>query len=328
MRNSARIVPVVAAAFIAFIALTAIDAAVGQTFPSKPLRIIVPFPPGGGADITARVLADHLTKSFGQSVVVENRPGGSTIIGSELVARAPADGYTLLVVFPSFIINPSLRPKMPFDPLKDFKAVSQTMSVPMAIAVHPSVPAKSLQELIDLARTKPGELSYGTPGIGTTHHVMGEMLAQAAKIKLAHAPFQGGAPSLAAANGGHISMIYGNAIEIAPSVKTGRLRAIVVTSAERASVLPETPTMRESGYPELEATNWAGLVVPAATPNAAIARLNTEIVRALRSAEVQETFKGHGMSTVPTTPEQFQAFLQSESTRYAKVVHSAGVKAE
>jgi len=300
----------------------------GQTFPSKPMRIVVPFPPGGAADITSRVLSEHLAKGLGQPVLVENRPGGSTIIGSEVVARSPADGHTLLVVFPSFIINPALRKEMPFDPLKDFKAVGQTMSVPMAIAVNPSVPAKSLEELIALARARPGELSYGTPGIGTTHHVMGEMLKLAAKINITHAPFQGGGPALVAVTGGHITMMYGNATEIAPSVKSGKLRAIVVTSAERADVLPDVPTMREAGYPELEATNWSGLVVPAATPPAAIARLSAELMRALRSADVQDKFRSNGMSPAPTTPEQFGAFLQSESVRYAKVVREAGVKAD
>jgi tripartite-type tricarboxylate transporter receptor subunit TctC len=300
----------------------------GQTFPSKPIRIVVPFPPGGAADITSRVLSEHLAKGLGQPVLVENRPGGSTIIGSEVVARSPADGHTLLVVFPSFIINPALRKEMPFDPLKDFKAVGQTMSVPMAIAVNPSVPAKSLEELIALARARPGELSYGTPGIGTTHHVMGEMLKLAAKINITHAPFQGGGPALVAVTGGHITMMYGNATEIAPSVKSGKLRAIVVTSAERADVLPDVPTMREAGYPELEATNWSGLVVPAATPPAAIARLSAELMRALRSADVQDKFRSNGMSPAPTTPEQFGAFLQSESVRYAKVVREAGVKAD
>jgi tripartite-type tricarboxylate transporter receptor subunit TctC len=315
------------AAFIAA-AAQSIGVAHGQGFPSRPLRIVVPFPPGGAADITSRVLSEQLAKALGQPVLVENRPGGSTIIGSEVVARSPGDGHTLLVVFPSFIINPALRKEMPFDPLKDFKAVGQTMAVPMAIAVHPSVPARSLEELIALARARPGELSYGTPGIGTTHHVMGEMLKLAAKINITHAPFQGGGPSLVAVTGGHITMMYGNATEIAPSAKSGKVRAIVVTSAERADVLPEVPTMREAGYPELEATNWSGLVVPAATPPAAIARLNAELVRALRSADIQEKFRGHGMSPAPSTPEQFGAFLQSESARYTTVVREAGVKAD
>ena len=220
-----------------------------QTFPSKAVRIVVPFPPGGAADITSRVLAEHMAKGLGQSVLVENRPGGSTIIGAEVVASSPADGHTLLVVFPSFIINPALRHAMSFDPLKDFKAVAQTTSVPMAIAVNPSVPAQSLQELIALARTRPGEISYGTPGTGTTHHVMGEMLKLAAKINIVHAPFQGLAPALTAATGGHIQMVYGNVAEIAPSVKSGRMRAIVVTTAERADVLPDVPTMREARIP-------------------------------------------------------------------------------
>jgi len=305
-----------------------IGVAHAQTFPSKSVRIIVPFPPGGTADITSRVLAVHIAKGLGQTVVVENRPGGSTIIGTEVVARSPADGHTLLVVFPSFVINPALRREMSFDPLKDFKAVGQTMSVPMAIAVHPAVPARTLEELIALARARPGEISYGTPGTGTTHHVMGEMLRLAAKIELVHAPFQGGAPALVAATGGHLPMIYGNATEIAPSVKSGKLRAIVVTSPERAEVLPDVPTMRESGYPELEATNWSGMVVPSATPPSAVARLNAELMQALRNADTQDKFRSNGMSPQPGTPEEFGAFLQFESARYAKAVREAGVKVD
>jgi tripartite-type tricarboxylate transporter receptor subunit TctC len=305
-----------------------IGAAQAQTFPSRPLRIVAPFPPGGTADITSRVLAVHMAKGLGQSVVVENRPGGSTIIGTEHVARSPADGHTLLVVFPSFVINPALRRGMSFDPLKDFKAVGQTMSVPMAIALHPSVPAKTLEELIALARARPGQISYGTPGTGTTHHVMGEMLRLAMKIDLVHAPFQGGAPALLAITGGHIPMIYGNATEVAQSEKTGKLRVIVVTSPERAEVLPDVPTMRESGYPELEATNWSGMVVASATPPSAIVRLNAELVQALRNADTQEKFRSNGMSPAPGTPEEFGAFLQSESARYAKTVREAGVKVD
>ncbi len=299
-----------------------------QPYPSKPLRIVVPFPPGGAADLSARLLGEHLAKSLGQSVVIENRPGGSTIIGAEAVVRSPADGHTLLVVFPSFIVNPLLRSNMSFDPLKDFRAVGQTLNVPMVIAAHPAVPANNLKELIVLARAKPGELSYGTPGLGTTHHVMGEMLKLTAKINITHAPFQGGGPSLAAVTGGHIQLVYGNANEVAPSARSGKVKPIVVTSAERVDVMPDTQTMKEAGYPELEATNWAGLVVPAATPVAAIARLNKDLNAALASAEVQAKFKGFGMIPAPTTPEQFAAFLQSESARYAKAVKEAGVKAE
>jgi tripartite-type tricarboxylate transporter receptor subunit TctC len=313
--------------FAAAVAVLAL-AANAQPFPAKPLRVIVPFPPGGAADLSARLLGDHLARSLGQPVVIENRPGGSTIIGAEVVFRSPPDGHTILVVFPSFIINPLLRSNMAFDPLKDFRAVGQTLAVPMVIAAHPSVPANNLKELIALARAKPGELSYGTPGLGTTHHVMGELLKLTAKINIIHAPFQGGGPSLAAVTGGHIQLVYGNANEVAPSAKSGKVKAIVVTSNERADVLPDTPTMKESGFPELEATNWSGLVVPAATPQAAIARLNRDVNAALATPEVQAKFKGFGMVPTPTTPEQFGAFLQSESARYARVVREAGVKAE
>jgi tripartite-type tricarboxylate transporter receptor subunit TctC len=297
-----------------------------QSFPSKSVRIIVPFPPGGAADITSRVLAEHMRQGLGQPMIIENRPGGGAVIGYELAARA-SDGHTMLVVFPSFVINPSFR-RVAYDPIRDFKAVGQASSLPMAIAVSLSVPAKSLAELIALARAKPGSIAYGTPGIGTTHHVWGEMFRLAAGIDIAHAPYQGGGPAITAAAGGHLPMVIGNVTEIGPSAKSGKVRAIVVTTGERDPGLPDVPTIREAGYPALEATNWSGYVVPAATPQAAVSRLSAELVRALRSAEVEEKFKAQGMSPTPGTPEQFAAFLQSEQTRYAKVVREAGVKAD
>jgi tripartite-type tricarboxylate transporter receptor subunit TctC len=318
---------IVAAGLIAIIA-GMIGAAQAQTFPSKALRMIVPFPPGGAADVTSRVLAEHMAKGLGQPVIVENRPGGGAVIGYEVGARAPADGHTMLVVFPSFVINPAIRQGLSYDPLRDFKAVGQTIALPMAIAVNPSVPARTLQELIALARAKPGEIAYGTPGAGTTHHVITEMLKLAAKIDLTHAPFQGEAPALTAAAGGHLPMVLVNAFAIAPFAKSGKLRAIVVTSSERAEVFPDVPTVRESGYPELESTNWSGIVVPGATPPPAISRLNAELVRALRNPEIHEKLKAYGMSPAPGTPEQFAAFLQSEAARYARVVREAGIKAD
>ncbi|HYS84974.1 MAG TPA: tripartite tricarboxylate transporter substrate binding protein [Bradyrhizobium sp.] len=299
-----------------------------QTFPSKSLHIIVPFPPGGAADITSRLLGEHMGKGLGQSVIVENRPGGGAVIGYELGARAPGDGHTLLVVFPSFVINPTVKQGLKYDPLKDFKAVGQTISLSMAFAVNPSVPAKSIQELVAFARAKPGEIAYGTPGAGTTHHVIGEMFRLAANINIVHAPFQGEISALTAAAGGHLPMVFVNASAIAPFAKSGKIRPLAVTTPERAEVLPDVPTMREAGYPEIESTNWSGLVVPAATPPSAISRLNAELVRALRNAEIQEKLKTYGMSPAPGTPEQFGAFLQSEAARYAKVVREAGIKAD
>src|SRR2546427_198233 len=299
-----------------------------QPFPSKSLRIIVPFPPGGAADVTSRLLGEHMAKGLGQSVVVENRPGAGAVIGYELAARAPSDGHTLLVVFPSFIIQPAVKQGLKYDPLEDFRAVGQTISLPMAFAVNPSVPVKSIQELIALARAKPGEIAYGTPGAGTTHHVIGEMFRLAANINIVHAPFQGEAPALTAAAGGHLPMVFVNASAVAPFAKSGKMRALAVTTPERADVLPDVPTMREAGYPEIESTNWSGLVVPSATPQSAISRLNAELVSALRNAEIQEKLKTYGMSPAPGTPEQFSALLQSESARYAKVVREAGIKAD
>ncbi len=304
------------------------SAAHAQTFPSKSLRIIVHFPPGGAADLTSRLLGEHMSKGLGQAVIAENRPGAGAVIGYELGARAVADGHTLLVVFPSFVINPAVKPGLQYDPFRDFKAIGQTISVPMAFAVNPTVPAKSFQELIALARAKPGEIAYGTPGAGTTHHVIGEMLKLAANVNFVHAPFSGAGPALAAAAGGHLPMVLVNASELAPFAKSGKMRALAVTTPERAEVLPEVPTVREAGYPAIESTNWSGLVVPAATPPATIARLNAELNQALRSADIRERFRGHGMTPAPGTPEAFGAFLQSESARYAKVVREAGIKAD
>jgi tripartite-type tricarboxylate transporter receptor subunit TctC len=302
-------------------------AAPAQSFPSKPVRVIVPFPPGGAADISCRVLAEHLGKSLGQSVIVENRPGAGAVIGYELGARAPGDGHTITIVFPSFVINPSIR-RVNYDPIRDYKAVAQAISLSMAFAVHPSVPAKSINELIALARAKPGEISYGTPGVGTIQHVLAELFALTAKVKITHVPYAGLAPANTALAGGHISMVVTNLVEMTPFATTGKVRPIVVTTAARVEGLPAVPTLREAGYAALEATNWAGFVAPAATPAAAIARLNGDIVRALRTPDVQEKFRVQGMSAVPSTPEQFAALLQSETARYAKVVREAGIRAE
>jgi len=311
------------------LSLAALAGAVcAQSFPSKPLRIIVPFPPGGAADVTSRILGEQMAKGLGQVVIAENRPGAGAVIGYELGARATGDGHTLLVVFPSFVINPSVKPSVKYDPLKDFRAVGQTISVPMVFAVNLSVPANSIQDLVALARARPGEIAYGTPGAGTTHHVIGELFRLTAKINIVHAPFQGGGPAIAAAVGGHIPMVLANVSEVVSFAKGGKMRSLAVTTPERAEAMPEVPTMREVGYPEVESTNWSGLVVPASTPSAAVARLNAELGQALGNTEIREKLKTYGMSPAPGTPEQFGAFLQSESVRYAKVVREAGIKAD
>jgi tripartite-type tricarboxylate transporter receptor subunit TctC len=230
-------------------------------------------------------------------------------------------------VYPSFVINPSIRPSVGYE-LKDFRAVGHSIALPMVIAVHPSLPARSLKELIELARAKPGSVAYGTPGPASTHHIAAEMFRLAAGVELIHVPYQGGAPAVTATMGGHTPMVYVNVNEVAQHVKAGKLRALVVSSAERAQSLPEVPTYGESGFPQLEATNWSGLVVPAATPASVVAQLNAALVRALGEPEVTEKFKTYEFVAVPSAPEQFDAFLRSESARYAKVLREAGIKAE
>jgi tripartite-type tricarboxylate transporter receptor subunit TctC len=297
-----------------------------QSFPSKPVKIIVPFAPGGAADIMARVLGESMSKGLGQPVVVENRPGAGAVLAYELVAKAPSDGYTILVVAPSFVIGPAVRRGLTYDPLNDFKALGQTISLPMAVAVNPSIPVKTLPDLIAYARSKPDELSYGTPGAGTIQNLFGEMLKLAAHISITHVPYQGGGAQVMATVAGHLPMVVSNVTEIAPFAMSGKVRAIVVTTPERADALPDVPTVREAGYPQLEATNWAGLVVPRATPPSIIARLAAELARALRDTEVQEKLRAQGMLPVLGTPEQFAALLESESARYSAIVRAAGVK--
>ena len=309
------------------VALTFAASLHAQTFPSKPLRIIVPFAAGGAADLTSRMLGEHLSKALGQPVLVDNRPGAGAVIGYELGAKSPPDGHTLLIVYPSFVINPSIR-RVQYDPIKDLRAVGQISSLPMTIAVHPSLPVKTMKELVALARSKPGEISYGTPGVGTIQHVLGELFQRTTGAKMVHVPYSGLALALPALVGGHIMTVVGNVFEIAPFVKGGKVRTIVVSTESRSELLPGVPTMREAGFPELEATNWAGYVVPAATPQAAVTRLNTELVRIVRLAEIQEKFRSQGQSPVPSTAEQFASLLQSESVRYSKVVREAGIKAE
>ena len=311
------------AALVATVMSGLIFTAQAQEFPTKPLKMVIPFPPGGAGDITTRILADTMSKGLGQPVIVDNRPGAGAVTGYEFVARSPGDGYTILVVFPSFVINPAIRKGLSYDPIKDFEAIGQAMWLPMAITVGLNVPATSLKELIALARAKPGEIAYGTPGVGTTHHVATEMLRLAVGINIFHAPYAGGVPALTAVTGGHLPMAVTNVTEAAPFAKSGRVRVLAVTSA-----LPEVPTLRELGYPELEATNWSGLVVPKGTPPAVIARLNAELVRALNNKDLQEKFKANDMFPLPGTPQQFATFIQAEALRFGKVAKEAGVKAD
>jgi tripartite-type tricarboxylate transporter receptor subunit TctC len=309
---------------VAALASLAGATASAQPFPSKPVRIVVPFPAGGSFDVTARILAQRM--QLGQNVIVENRPGGGTVIGTEYVARQPGDGHTILSIGPSFTMHHAVRSKVPFDTDKDFKAVALAMGLTMAVAVNPSLPVKTMKEYLALARARPGEISYGTSGPGTSHNMLGEAIKLAQKVSIVHAPYQGEVPAVTAAVGGHVTGVLVNLFSTAPFIKSGRLRGLAVTSSERDALVPEVPTAREAGVPEIEAINWNGYVVHSATPAAAIARLNSEVNKALSIPEVRETMRTQGMIASPGTAEQFAALLKSDGVRYSRIAREANVR--
>jgi tripartite-type tricarboxylate transporter receptor subunit TctC len=301
--------------------------AASQDFPSKPIRIISPFAPGGATDTLGRSLATPLGKALGQNVIVENRPGGSTVIGTEAAARAPADGHTLLVVSPSYTVNPFVR-KLPYDSLKDLTGLTRLASTAMVVASHPSVPAKNVRELVALARAKPGMLTYATASLVGAQRIAGELFKNVANIDITHVPYNGGAPATMATLGGHTSLLVSNIVEIAPNVRAGKLRGLGVTTINRSEMLPEVPTIAESGYPGFDAGNWFGISIRSGTPKAIVDRLHAEIVRALELPEVRDPLVRHGLSPAPMTPEQFSAFIRSEMERNGRIVKKLNLRME
>jgi len=303
-------------------------AAVAQEFPVKALRIVVPFPAGGTTDAVARALTPPLTRAFGQSVVVENRPGANTVIGAELVLRAPPDGHTLLFMAPSFTINPFVQAKLPFDPLKDFSGVTLLVSNPLIICSHPSLPARNVKELVALSRKRLGELTWAVASIVGGGRVGGELFKTATGIDMTVVPYGGGAPAVTAVLGGHTSMLVGNMLDCAPYVASGRMRPIAVTSATRSERLPEVPTVAEQGYPGFHVINWFGAVVRSGTPRAAIERLGAEIGRGLQLPEVRDTLTPTGMTPAPMSPAEFDAFLRREMEVNGKIIRKLGLKVD
>jgi tripartite-type tricarboxylate transporter receptor subunit TctC len=299
--------------------------AAAQEFPSKPVRIISPFAPGGATDTLGRVLSTPLSRALGQNVIVENRPGGNTVIGTEVAARAPADGHTLLVISPSYTVNPFVR-KLSYDPVADFTGVTRLASTAMIIASHPSVPAKNIRELVSLARARPGLLTYATASVIGSQRIAGELFKDVARVDITHVPYNGGAPATLATVGGHTSLLVTNIIEVAPNVRAGKLRALGVTTLKRSEVLPEVPTIAESGYSGFDAGNWFGISIRSGTPKAIVDRLNAEIIRALDLPEVRDPLVRHGLSPAPTTPQQFTAFIRSEMERNGKIVKALNLK--
>ena len=300
-----------------------------QEFPAKSIRMIVPFAPGGVVDTLGRTLAPHLTKGLGQSVVIENRPGGNTVIGSEIVLRAPADGHAILMMAPSFTVNPFVQAKLPFDPLKDFAPVTRIASNPLVICAHPSLPVKTVKELVALARKHPGQLTWGVSSIVGGGRLAGEIFFRDfAKVELTNVPYGSGAPLTTAVLGGHTIMLIGNVIDCVSYVSSGRMRAIAVTSAKRSEALRDVPTIAESGYPGFDEINWFGMVVRAGAPRSAVQRLNSEVARALNVAEVAESLARLGLSPAAMTPEQFDAFIRAEMTKNGKVIKALNLKVE
>ena len=303
-------------------------AAVAQSYPSRPVRIIVPQSPGASTDITARLVAQGLNEAFKQPVIVDNRPGSSGIAGTELVARATPDGYTLMVVASSFSINPALGRKLPYDSIRDFTTVTQLSKFPNMLAAHPSTPVKTLQDVMALAKAKPGQVTYASAGVATGTHMTAELLRYMTKIDLLHVPYKGGGPAMTAAMGGQTQLIVATSVGLLPHVRAGKLRAIAVTSAKRSAAAPDIPTIAESGVPGYEHEPWNGMFGPAGMPKAVLARVNAEVVRVLHAPEAKKVLEGDGADIVGNSPEQFGIVLKAEIAKWTKVAKAAGIKAE
>jgi tripartite-type tricarboxylate transporter receptor subunit TctC len=303
--------------------------AAAQDYPSRPITLVVPFPPGGSTTVVGRVVAEKMSETLGQPIVVENRGGAGGTVGSRSVARSTADGYTLLLGYTGTLaIGPSLYPNAGFDPRKDFAPIGRIGVAPTVLAVHPSLPVHSVAELIAYAREHPGTLNYGSAGIGTVGHLAGEFLASTAGIKLIHVPYRGTGPAMTDLLGGHIPMMFSPIPSAYGHVATGSLRALAVTGAQRSSLLPDLPTIAEAGLPGYEAALRYGLVAPAATPRPIIERLNRELRAALASAEVLKQLAADGAEALPSTPEQYAADIDREEAVWSKVVTALGLKGE
>jgi tripartite-type tricarboxylate transporter receptor subunit TctC len=315
---------------LALVALAcALPAFAQQPYPSKPIRIVVPYPPGGFNDTLGRTLAAKLQDAWGQTVVVENKPGGNTLIGTDAVAKAAPDGYTLLVVAFPFAVTPSLIRNMPYDTVRDFAPIALCAQSPNVLVVNPQVlPVKTVGELIALAKSKPGELSYASTGNGSSNHISMELFESLAGVKLLHVPYKGSAPAVVDMLGGQVQVMFDNAPNVMPQVRAGKLRALAQSGARRSPVAPDLPTVAEAGVPGYEVTVWFGLVAPAATPREIVAKLNAEVLRILAMPDVRERFLAQGVEPLGSTPDEFAMHIRAQMDKWAKVVKDAGIKAE
>lgn len=298
-----------------------------QTYPSKPIRIVVPFAAGGGVDFTARIVGQKLGTALGQPVVADNRTGASGAIGTEIVAKAPPDGYTLLLGSAGpLAILPGISARLPFDPVASFAPITQVSSMPFVLVVHPSLPVKSVQDLIALARARPGQLNFGSPGSGSTTHLAGELLKALAKIDIVHVPYKGVAPALADLLAGQMQLMSGDLSSVMPQVKAGRLRALAVTGVKRSALAPDLPTIAEAGVPGYEASGWFGVLAPAATPGEIVSRLNAVIVKGIMDADTRERLGALGGDVVGSTPAEFAARLRDDLAKWGQLIKAIGLK--
>jgi tripartite-type tricarboxylate transporter receptor subunit TctC len=310
-------------------AVSAGQPAAAQNYPQKPVRLIVGVPPGGTTDVVARLVGQKLGEQLGQQVVIDNRGGAGGNIGAEVVAKAPPDGYTLfLATIGTMTINPSLYKKMPFDTLRDFAAISQLTSMPQLLVVHPSVPVKTVKELISYAKSRPGQLNFASGGSGTAIHLAGELFKTMANVDMVHIAYKGSGPAMTDLLGGQVSLMFDQILTALPHVQSGRLRALAVTTEKRSQAAPQIPTISEAALPGYAVTTWHGLLAPAGTAREIVNRLSTETAKALQSAEVRDRFAAQGVEPVSSTPEQFAAMMKSELEKWRKVIAVSGAKLE
>lgn len=299
--------------------------AAADTYPSRAIKVIVPFPAGQASDTIARLVGEQLGRALGQAVVVENRPGAGGNIGSEAGARSAPDGYTLTMATAALPISKNVYKKLPFDPARDFEPVSLMTVTPLVLIARPSLPANDVASLVDLARKQPGKLTFASSGQGTSHHLSGELLKAVAGVDILHVPYKGSAPAHVDLMGGSVDIMFDNILPVSPHVKSGKLKALAVTTKSRAPSMPDVPTMAESGYPNFEAVAWFGLLAPAGTPAPIVERLSAEVNRILKSPEINARLTGMGANVMGTTPQEFSAFMKAEIEKWAPVVKRANI---
>jgi tripartite-type tricarboxylate transporter receptor subunit TctC len=296
------------------------------TFPTKPVRIVVPFAPGGGTDLIARTLGQKLSAAWNQQVLVDNRPGGGTVIGSDIVAKSAPDGHTMLLTANPHTTNPALHAKLPYDTVRDFAGITQIASAPMIVTVHPALPARSMRDLIALAKQRPGQLSYATSGNAGPQHLAGELFRFMAGIDMVHVPYKGSAPAITDLIAGQTQLTFGSTFTVIPQVNAGRLRALAVTTAQRSAVLPNVPTIAESALPGYEATTWYGIFTPAAVPRTVVVKLHADIARALKLPDVAERLTRDGSDPVASEPAAFDAHVRAEIDKAQRIVKASGMR--